>query len=354
MSTARYAPSNLQSLVMEEARARSVLARLASNIAIDTQGRWHASVIATLPFSQSDRVDIRRVCVDWAGVPFVLELPPAALRSLVEDLLSGAQIDDVPEELAIAALEMAFAPLAVALGNCSAGAPRLVSTPIDYDYSALSHRLVIHLQTPELLGGFEITVCTVSRGLQLAAAAAARRSHAIPLRTVNDDAIPLRQHLALGCTRLPLATVTSLRQHDVVLFDEVWWRSREDGTSLLHLRADARQALVVALTDGRLEVVEPWKEIEMTLTDSSQDDQTRIAIDDLRVTLKFDLGELDVSIGDLRGLAVGQIFDFGRPLGSAIYARINGALVAEGELVEIDGRAGMVLTRLMPSAGEGL
>ena len=51
---------------------------------------------------------------------------------------------------------------------------------------------------------------------------------------------------------------------------------------------------------------------------------------------------------ELGQLAVGQSFDLGRPLAGAVRVRANGALVALGELVEIDGRLGVALTQLGP------
>ena len=53
-------------------------------------------------------------------------------------------------------------------------------------------------------------------------------------------------------------------------------------------------------------------------------------------------------LGQLGQLAVGQSFDLGRPLAGAVRVRANGALVALGELVEIDGRLGVALTQLGP------
>ena len=41
-----------------------------------------------------------------------------------------------------------------------------------------------------------------------------------------------------------------------------------------------------------------------------------------------------------------ESFDLGRPLADAVRVRANGALVALGELVEIDGRLGVALTRI--------
>ena len=64
----------------------------------------------------------------------------------------------------------------------------------------------------------------------------------------------------------------------------------------------------------------------------------------LRVT--FDVGELRLTLADLESLQVGQALDLGRPLSEAVQLRINGARVGLGELVDIDGRLGVVLRSL--------
>lgn len=75
-------------------------------------------------------------------------------------------------------------------------------------------------------------------------------------------------------------------------------------------------------------------------------DETPSALDDVPVALSFDLGELQLPLSELRHLAPGQSFDLGRPLAGAVRVRANGALIALGELVEIDGRLGVALTQI--------
>lgn len=74
------------------------------------------------------------------------------------------------------------------------------------------------------------------------------------------------------------------------------------------------------------------------------------SLEDLRVVVDFDLGELVLPLRTLRTLAVGQVFELDRPLPSGVRMRANGQLLGEGDLVEIDGRLGVTLTRLATSA----
>ena len=86
--------------------------------------------------------------------------------------------------------------------------------------------------------------------------------------------------------------------------------------------------------------------------DSPQDDHDLTSLDRLPLRVVFDLGEVAMTLGELQALQVGQSIELGRPLSHAVRVRVNGALVATGELVEIDGRLGVTLSALSqrPSA----
>jgi hypothetical protein len=64
----------------------------------------------------------------------------------------------------------------------------------------------------------------------------------------------------------------------------------------------------------------------------------------LRVT--FDVGALQLSVGELAQLQPGQALDMQRPVSEAVHVRVNGVLIGMGELIDIDGRMGVVLRAL--------
>ena len=61
----------------------------------------------------------------------------------------------------------------------------------------------------------------------------------------------------------------------------------------------------------------------------------------------FELGERSLSLHELQTLAPGFTFDLGRDLRQAVQIRANGMLIGTGELVDIDGRIGVVVTSLL-------
>ncbi|WP_092402358.1 type III secretion system cytoplasmic ring protein SctQ [Candidatus Ichthyocystis sparus] len=66
----------------------------------------------------------------------------------------------------------------------------------------------------------------------------------------------------------------------------------------------------------------------------------------LPVHLTFDLGEKHLKFKDLSAISPGYVFDLGRPLNSAISIRANRKIIADGELVDIDGHLGVSVTSL--------
>ena len=76
---------------------------------------------------------------------------------------------------------------------------------------------------------------------------------------------------------------------------------------------------------------------------SSEDDSL---IDGIKVRLTFDLGEREITIGELRSISAGYVFEMGRDVGHAVNIRAHGRSIGEGELVDIDGLTGVSILRL--------
>ena len=65
----------------------------------------------------------------------------------------------------------------------------------------------------------------------------------------------------------------------------------------------------------------------------------------LPVKLVFLAGETEVALRDLKRIMPGYVFDLGRPVDRHVEVRANGQRIGIGELVEIDGRAGVRLLK---------
>ncbi|WP_157793078.1 type III secretion system cytoplasmic ring protein SctQ [Bordetella genomosp. 8] len=72
-------------------------------------------------------------------------------------------------------------------------------------------------------------------------------------------------------------------------------------------------------------------------------------VDRIPVHLVFDLGELNMPLGELRRLRPGEFFDLQRRIDAGpVHIRANGTLIGTAELVDIDGRIGARVLTLFP------
>lgn len=65
------------------------------------------------------------------------------------------------------------------------------------------------------------------------------------------------------------------------------------------------------------------------------DGVSRSVIDNLPVTIEAILGVAEVRVGDLNRLATGETFKLDSLLGDPVQLRLNGAVIAYGELVSV-------------------
>jgi type III secretion protein Q len=98
-----------------------------------------------------------------------------------------------------------------------------------------------------------------------------------------------------------------------------------------------------ALEGSALQVLEGVQEIMADVDDTVA--ASSGLIDDVPVRLTFDLGEREISLGDLRSLEPGYLFNLGRDPRSTVSIRANGRLIGDGELVDIEGRVGVSVLR---------
>ncbi len=70
-------------------------------------------------------------------------------------------------------------------------------------------------------------------------------------------------------------------------------------------------------------------------------------LDEIPVRLVFEAARLELSLGALRQLGAGSVLDVDAVPGT-VRILINGRRVGDGELVSIDGRAGVRITAFVP------
>ena len=80
---------------------------------------------------------------------------------------------------------------------------------------------------------------------------------------------------------------------------------------------------------------------------------TSVGLDALRevpVTISLELGRTQLSIGELLQLNPGSVVELDRLAGEPLDVRVNGTLIARGEVVVVDERYGIRLTEVLGDA----
>jgi len=75
-----------------------------------------------------------------------------------------------------------------------------------------------------------------------------------------------------------------------------------------------------------------------------------ITLRDVPVTVGVELGRVDVPIGELLRMREGSVVELDREVAEPVDVRVNGRLLARGEVVVVDGRFGVRLTELVGGA----
>ena len=163
--------------------------------------------------------------------------------------------------------------------------------------------------------------------------------------------LPIALTFLLGWIDLPLAQLTSLRVNDVVVPD-VWWH--QDGQRIWAslgsgIGFDARLVDCISLhVTSQVKHMTEHKDEESNIEAQSEATAAGVSLLDVPVRVNFDLGACTITLGELRQLQPGHIFEPATPPQRGVNLRVNGVQIGEGELVNIDGLIGVVVTRIVP------
>ncbi len=166
-------------------------------------------------------------------------------------------------------------------------------------------------------------------------------ANALPSTTALDPALPVALALRLGAADLPLADLRAMRQGDVVL------PTAMAGPDDVVILAGERQAWrgrlgagAVTVTTARRRVgefgLEGWTMI------ATEDGAVADApIEEVAVRLVFELGRLEIPLGELGTVAPGHIFALGRDERQPIDLLVGGRRIGQGEIVSLGGTLGV-------------
>lgn len=364
MSSSASTPSSWTPLALSpnEAQAYTAIAQRAMALPLhcagsDWLGRLHPVIAPGWPGApepgapQLPAAGDTFASIEWAGALLQLQLPAATAQLLLSALLDGAALPDLPADMHAATLEAALDGLLARLEGLGRGAARIVATSVGQAPAALPHAFAWQLDGAagsQVLAGM---LRADSLGLLMLAGLVAN----LPPQdgALASDAIPLQLQLDIGYATLEAAALQQLASGDVLLMERrfvaservLWLQAPGAGGLHVQLPPPADAAQDAAPHAPFLTVVQSWTHAMPDLDTPLQDAADLLAIP---VRLSFDLGEISLTLAELRALQPGQAIRLGHPLAGAVRVRANGALIGEGELVEIDGHLGVALRRLAP------
>lgn len=368
-------PIALLRLSRTEAQARTTIAQRAIDLPLRLgTAQWRTRlvpVIAPEPLWRSSTGTWLHF--EWAGAVFALQLPPAAIEQVLAAGLDHALLPELSPELMALVLEASLADLLQALQALGRGAPqRMESSNFHTDAALPAHAFDVWLHASDGPEAIAARLHADGLGLLLLAGLLAQRPPL--LRSVRDTVpVPMLLRAELGCTRISLDELHALSLADVVLLDSNFigaqrslWLSA-DGQAGLYVQLPAIQtpstststptSTSQAATSDFLTVLHSWSALMSAPAplDSADGATATTAttaaatLQALPVRLSFDLGEVSLSLAQLQALQPGQTLSLGHPLTGAVRIRANGALVGEGDLVEIDGQLGISVRTLFGS-----
>lgn len=173
----------------------------------------------------------------------------------------------------------------------------------------------------------------------------------LPERPV--PAPPVLLGIRVGIARLAISTVASLTAGDAVIPDVLL---AAHGALLVFGERFAARARLdgsqLVLHNAPAPITAEWKEWIVASDQAGEDgDPAAIApretgLDELQVTLVFELGRRTLPMAEVVGLAAGHVIELGPVEGAAVSVLANGARLGRGELVRVGDVLAIRLTQL--------
>jgi type III secretion protein Q len=308
-----------------------------------------ATIVSDWPGAVRHAAAWRCLTMTIDGENAELLLPRSLLDILIADVDPELSLDRLRSDHAAIVVEFALTEVLQAIEASSGWRLALVSigapldTPGDEERAALSFALTIE----------EVGAATCELRLPLGAAIKVAQQ-------LDQHAGSEQAHIDLpmvACLRIAAATLTveetrSLSPGDVVLVDE---HCRPDGTALAVIAGHLVAPVELTPAGGRLAGAptrgrgSPW---EWSMDDNTQDGSQNSApeaftIDELPVRLVFEVGRLELALGEIQKLAPGAVLPLARPLDDAVDIVANGRRIGRGTIVRIGDSVGVRITRLL-------
>ena len=341
--------SRLQLPRLTRAEATFARARYAHRAALALPGGQFHLALGTQDARGRDPEPVR-VSLRWGDETLTLACPAELLREVLRSLDDGSldrglTPETVPPDLAGLLVEAALTPMIEAWEQASGRSVAVLGLERDGPETSLDG-LDLLVTEGERVGSGRAWPLRLACGSQAEAALLA----SWPVVPRGADRLGLPAALRLGATRLPRRVLASLRPGDAVLLE-----TRTSGPdSAVLVIAESWTALARRGTGDEWQLAEEPRPAQrqgrgiwtMDGDDLSARPAAVADLDAIPVTLTFEVGRLEVPLGELRRMGPGSVLELGRGMGELVEIAAHGRPIGRGELVEVDGAVAVRIVRL--------
>ncbi|AKJ32087.1 type III secretion system cytoplasmic ring protein SctQ [Caldimonas brevitalea] len=168
------------------------------------------------------------------------------------------------------------------------------------------------------------------------------------------DRLRMPVNFRLGHTQITLREVGSIRPGDIIGIES--WASSGAALVVTAELGGAGGRELVGLAEGSRITLTQSRDRTMNRDTAAPagpaDDTANLPIDRLdalEVSLRFEVGDLSLSLGELRAIRAGHVFDLGQPLNrSPVRILAHGNVLGKGYLVAVGDRLGVRVSEFAP------
>ncbi len=299
------------------------------------------------PLALSERASaasagLLRLTMEWAGGRLLLDLSQAAAGVWLRASLGGAAFAALPAEWLEPVLGHALGRLSNAMESLGRGPLQLAGiapAPAEGWIDGF-HPLWLEAR----IGAESLTGVLQLDSLSLLLLSSMMPAAGAATGPLAGAPVPVPLLLSIGQTRLSLEQLRRLQPRGLVFIAEPHGEAPRQlllHTPELNGRAWAMRAELSGTSLNILERARP-----MTNPSDAATEDLSASLEQLPVRLSFDLGERMVTLAELQTLDTGSVLGLDRPLKDFVTIRVNGVAAGEGQLVEMDGRLGVMVSRL--------
>ena len=311
----------------------------------------HSCKISLQPSFQKAQYDVQLV-FSCEGISSQFYFPSALFSSVVIGQTSLSDVlENLPDILLTGAIGMAIEPIMKEL-----------RAQLQKDIQCTAVKLISEQPAIESFGaGLNVAVEGANyTGFFTASPQILQWLNDVPVVSREfDDRLPCLIDVEIGSTIMGEQALRAMNANDIILVQ----RSRYISQSQLILRLSKCMQYIVEVDKNQVTLTEVMEQkvmndeldpLDMDMELPSASDGTEGAIplssddiDGIPVKLTFNLGHLELTLGDIRKLQPGFTFQLNRSVASPVLIKANGKPFAEAELVDINQQLGARITRLV-------